>query len=174
MKGYTKIPNNMLIESQLTIPARYLYCVLLRYCGKDEWCYPSQKTLAKDLGCSDRHVRDLIKELEMQGLVYKKRKGYNRANNYKVAKSLTSDRKSSSIPVRNNDSALVEQSSSAQLGSVFPIHEGTTVPPNSTYLIGKDNNTFNHVGFEKMRQELIKKGILKDKKLTVNSQAPLS
>jgi len=174
MKGYTKIPNNMLIESQLTVSARYLYCVLLRYCGKDEWCYPSQKTLAKDLGCSDRHIRDLIKELETQCLVYKKRKGYNRANNYKVAKSLTSDRKFSSTPVRNNNSALVEQSNSVQLGSTFPIHEGITVPPNSTYLKGKDNNTFNHKAFEKFRQDLIKKKLIPDKKLTVNSQTPLS
>lgn len=159
MKGYTKIPNDMLCESQLSIQSRFLYCVLLRYCGNNEWCFPSQKTLAKDLGCSDRYVRELIKELETQGLIFKKRKGYNRANNYKVAKSLTSDRKPSSSPDK--------QIESPQLGSKFPLQQGTITPPNSTYLIGKDNNTFNHKGFEKMRQELIKKGILPDRKLTV-------
>lgn len=164
----------MLIESQLSIPARYLYCVLLRYCGKNEWCYPSQKTLGIDLGCSARHVRDLIKELEKQGLIFKKRKGYNRANNYKVAKSLTSDRKSGSLSIGNSNSSLVKQSSSPQLGSTFPIHEGTIVPPNSTYLLGKDNNTFNHKAFEKFRQGLIEKKLIKDKKLTVNSQTSLS
>jgi len=166
MKGYTKIPNNMLIESQLSIPARYLYCVLVRYTGKNEWCYPSQKTLAKDLGCSDRHIRDLIKELENQGLVLKKRKGYNRANNYKVAKSLTSDGKSGS----SSDKVVT----SPQLGSTFPLHQGTTTPPNSTYLIGKDNNTFNQKAFDKFRQDLIEKNLIPDKKLTIKGQRPLS
>ena len=39
IKGYTKIPNDILAESQLTIQARYLLCVLIRHCGKDDWCF---------------------------------------------------------------------------------------------------------------------------------------
>jgi biotin operon repressor len=78
---------------------------MLRYCGNNEWCFPSQKTLAKDMGCSDRYVRELIKELESQGLIFKKRKGYNRANNYKVAKSLASDRKPGSLPDKHIESS---------------------------------------------------------------------
>ncbi len=142
MKNYTKVPNEILGPSQLSIQARYLYCVLLRHCGQDEWCYPGQETLAKELRCTPRYVRELLSKLYTARIVYKKRKGFNRSNNYKVAKSLE----------------MYRNSGSPHLGSKFPLHEGNPVPPNSTYLKGKDKRSL--IGLEKMRRTLIEKKII--------------
>lgn len=146
MKNYTKIPNEMLNESQLPIPARYLYCVLLKYCGKNEWCFPGQKTLAKILGYSEEYIRKLLKKLYTAGIVSKKRRGFNRTNTYKVAKSLEINR----------------NSGSAHIGSKFPLHQGTTVAPKSIYLKGKGKRSLK--GLEKCRKELEKKGIMPPRK----------
>lgn len=173
MKDFTIIPNDMLRNSQLSVHARYLFCVMLRYCGKSDYCFPSQQTLANDLGYSDRHVRDLIKELERAGLVVKTRKGYNRANTYTVAKIIQSDRKSVSS-LNDGNASKTRKSDSVQLGTMIPIHQGSTLPPNSIYLKGKDNNSVSHKGLEKLRKDLIAKGILKDNPLKVSSKVPLN
>lgn len=141
MENYTKIPNKMLNKSQLSVQARYLYCVLLKYCGKDEYCYPSQKTLGKVLGYSQRHIRTLLNELIENKLVSKRRSGWNRANTYKVSKSLVANKKSGSV----------------HLGSKFPIHQGTKVPPKSTYLKGKGKRS--KKGLKKVKDILKKKGL---------------
>lgn len=118
MKNFTAIHNELFERSQLSIPARLLHCILLKYCGQDDHCYPSQKTLAENLGlCGSRHVRTLLNELINAGLVTKKRSGFNKSNTYKVAKDFVLDR----------------NGNSSHLGSKFPLHQGSTVPPKNTY-----------------------------------------
>ncbi len=143
MKNYTKIPNEILTQSQLTIPARYLYCALLKYCGNDDKCFPSQQTLGKDLGRTPRYVRELLGELISAGLVYKKRLGYNRANTYTVSKDLKT----------------YWNHGSYHIGTVFPLHQGNTVPDKSTYIKGKGKRSIK--GLEKMRKALIEQRIIK-------------
>ena len=143
MKGYTKIPNDMLNPSQLSIEARYLYCVLLRYCGKDEWCYPSQKKIGDDLGITERHIRNLLNELNSAGLMEKKRRGWNRSNTYHITKYLKTERNGISY----------------HLGNLVPFHNGNSVPANSTYLKGKDKRSIK--GLELLRNTLISKRIYK-------------
>lgn len=138
MNNYTKIPNEILTFSQLSISARYLYCVLLKYCGKDEYCFPSQKTLAKDLGLTDRQIRNLIKELAFTGIVFPTRRGWNRSNTYKISKLL-----------RNGNSYMI--------GSQIPLNQGNKIPPKSTYIKGKGKRSYR--GLEKLRDALIRKGI---------------
>lgn len=142
MKNYTKIPNEMLNQSQLSIPARYLYCVMLRHCGQDNHCFPSQATLGEEIGVTDRYVRSLINELISIGIVYKRRLGYNRANTYTVAKDLKRDWKNGSY----------------HLGTKFPLHQGTPVPDKSTYIKGKGKRSIK--GFEKLRKDLFEKRII--------------
>jgi len=150
MRNYTKIPNEIFEPSQLSIKSRYLYCVLLKFCGKDDHCFPGQKRLAEILKCSERYIRDLIDELEKSEILVKRRSGWNRTNTYTLTKDLTSNRKPSSAPLRN--------SISPQLGPVIPIHQGTPLPPKSTYLKGKDKRSLK--GLEKMRRVLEEKGII--------------
>lgn len=143
MRNYTIIPNEILGASQLSVQARYLLCVLLKYCGQDEWCFPSQETLAKEVGCSARYIRRLLEELLHAGVIVKTRRGFNRSNTYRVAKSFVVDR----------------NGSSCQLGSKFPLHQGNTVPTKSTYLKGKDKRSLK--GLENLRKTLVRKGLTK-------------
>lgn len=149
MKNFTVIRNEILEESQLTVPARYLLCVLLRHSGQKEWCYPSQKTLGKNLGYTPRYIRKLLKELEKYGLVVRKRKGFNKSNNYKVAKEYMFDRKQSS----------------PHIGSKFPLNQGITLPPNNTYIKGKDKKSI-----QTMREALESKGILRTSRLILKAK----
>lgn len=130
MKSYTKIPNEILNSNQLSVPERYLYCVLLRYCGNKDYCYPSQNTLGNALGYSERHIRGLLRVLEVAGFISRSRRGFNRPNTYRVTDALVSKGKPSSVPS--------EKPSSPHLGSAYPLHQGTEVPPNTTYIKGKD------------------------------------
>ncbi|MBI4226363.1 helix-turn-helix domain-containing protein [Candidatus Roizmanbacteria bacterium] len=159
MRNFTIIPNELLGESQLSIPSRYLYCVLLKYTGQNEWCFPSQKTLAKNLNCSDRHIRNLIEELEENELIYKVRRGFNRSNNYKVAKSLTYYRQSNG------------NSNSSHLGSMLPLHTGNEVPAKSTYLKAKAKRSVK--GLEKLRESMEEKGIIRRSEKRIGQKVSL-
>jgi hypothetical protein len=145
MRNFTVIPNQVFGESQLSIQSRYLYCVLLKHCGKNDFCFPSQITLGKILGCSDRNIRTLLAELIQSELISKQRRGWNRSNTYYVVKLLDTDR----IP------------SSYHSGSKVPVHNETPVPPKSTYLKTKDNNKYSLKGLESCRRTLEEKGIKK-------------
>lgn len=144
IKNFTIIPNQILGPSQLSASARFLYCVLLKYCGRDDSCFPGQTTLGGVLGFSDRHIRTLLAELIKNKLVSKKRSGWNRSNTYIVTKILETSRKYISTPSQN--------SNSSHLGSMVPIHNAPVVPPNNTYLKGKDKRSIK--GLEKLRKSL--------------------
>lgn len=139
MKNYTKIPNEILEKSQLSIPARLLFCILLKHCGNKDTCFPGQIRLAYSLGYSERHIRNLISELVEAKMVVVKRLGFNKSNTYKVSRD------------------LYRNSGSSHLGSAVPLTNGDTVPNNSTHIKEKDKNYFkNRAKLEKMRRELIK------------------
>ena len=154
MKNFTIIPNQILEQSQLSVSARYLYCVLLKFCGRDDSCYPSQITLGKILGYTNRYIRTLLAELIKVRLISKKRSGWNRSNTYHVVKLLDTDR----IPTSDTNSKPLRNSNSYHLGYVDPIHNETVVPPINTYLKGKDKSS--RKGLEKLRKDLVAKGII--------------
>ena len=117
MKNYTKIPNELLDESQLSFQARYLLCVLLKYAGKDDSAYPSQKTLGRIMNRSERQIRNILDELIVSKVVLKERTGFNKSNTYYLSKSYERDRKQGSYHLR----------------SMFPINRGNPFPTKSTY-----------------------------------------
>jgi hypothetical protein len=165
MKNFTIIPNQTFEQTQLSVPARYLYCVLLKFCGKGDFCFPSQITLGKILGYSDKHIRTLLDELIESRLVSKKRRGWNRSNTYYVVKLLDTERIPTSDTNKKSISPPIQTSSIPQLGSTVPIHNETPVPPINTYLKGKDKNSLK--GLERMREALISKGIVKPTTLVI-------
>ncbi|HNP89616.1 MAG: hypothetical protein BWY24_00166 [Microgenomates group bacterium ADurb.Bin219] len=183
MKDYTLIKNPILRASQLTINARYLLCVLLRYCGKKEYCYPSLKTLGADLGLSPRQVSVYIDELIDNGLVTKTRTGFDRSNTYKVAKSFIVENEEVVAAYKKSASNMDEKSDSAHIRSAFPLHSGSELPPNNTYLIVKDNNSYkvNPKTWAKFRTNLEERGIipktkpiLKKEKLTLQQSGNIA
>lgn len=151
MMGFTIIQNELLDESQLTISARYLLMVLIRFSGQDVSCYPSQKTLGKILNLSTRQIRTHLNELIQAELISKKRSGFNRPNTYIVAKEY---RKHTSAQPSNN-----EQPSSLQLGSAYPLHQGNQLPPKTTYR-KETNKRGSHKGFELLREAMIERRLL--------------
>lgn len=113
------VPNQLLENSQLSVQERYFYIVLLRFCGKKDYCFPSQKTLGKKLGYSDRQIRKYITKLISYGLISSTQKGFNRANTYYLSKEL--------------DLKTDRNSSSYHLGTRIPLHTGHDVPTKNTY-----------------------------------------
>jgi DNA-binding transcriptional regulator PaaX len=113
--------------------------------------------LGKDLGFSSRYIRTLLDELERENILTKKREGWNRSNTYRLTKSLTADRNSSSSKPKK-----YKKSSSPHLGSKFPLHQGTSVPPINTYLKGKDKKKMSKKGLEHLRKEMCKLRLMKD------------
>ena len=113
-KNFTQIPNKVLSSSPLSVPARYLMCVLLRYMMQKDFCFPSQKLLANDLNYSARYIRTLLKELVTHGYIRKVRTGFNKSNTYILG------------------SKLEGNYTSPDRGRVSPVHKGSKVPTNNT------------------------------------------
>lgn len=164
-KNFTMIPNVLLSECQLSIPARLLLCVLFKYSFQKDYCWPSQETLGKDLGRTPRHVRNLLKELENTGLIDPERLGWNRTNTYKISKNLQSTR----VPSEYDGNATSQQKqSSSHLGTIIPLHQGTTLPTKNTYGSRKENNGSNK-GLESMRHYMEERGLIKKSNLQLKS-----
>lgn len=145
MKNFTQIPNEILSKSKLSIQTRYLYCVMRKYCRQKNSCYPSQKTLAKDLGLCIRQVWNITKKLEDAGLIVeKKRRGFNKTNIYKLADISESEQKYTSSQERKSSSF---HSRSGVLNS-----NGSRIQDNNTNLIIKDINI--EKGVEKLRKKM--------------------
>jgi hypothetical protein len=119
--------------------------VLLRHCGKRDWCYPSQGLLAEEMGFKEtRSVRKYLRELEMAGIVLPKRKGFNRPNTYFVSKYLKIEEE------RYPDTS--------QIGSTIPLHRGARIPPKSKYIKGKDKRkSKEYKKLREMRNGLVRK-----------------
>lgn len=63
------IPDAILNEQALSMGAKFLYGFLVKLSADKGHCWPTQRALAKHLGCSEREVRNRIKELTKYGLV---------------------------------------------------------------------------------------------------------
>ena len=59
-RGFTQVPNFILQNDKLSIGAKLTHAMMLKYAWYDDHCFPGQKTLAKDIGTSDRSVRSSI------------------------------------------------------------------------------------------------------------------
>ena len=137
--SYTIIKNELLAASQLSIQARYLHMVLLRFAGQDDFCYPSQDTLATIMNLSVRRVRTYLEELCQNKLVRIDRSGYNRTNTYYVSKDFKT------YLVENDGKSV-----SPHIGSIFPLNNGNALPTKGTYRKRKDKN-ISELEIEKLR-----------------------
>src|SRR4051794_6280089 len=84
--GFTAVPNRILQNNKLSLGARMTYAMLLKYAWQDDFCFPAQESIAKDLGVTDRSVRTFLNELQDSGLITWKRKGFNKPNIYYLLK----------------------------------------------------------------------------------------
>lgn len=79
-QGFVQIPTLVVRDATLSPSARLLYAVLLSYAWGEGRCFPSQETLAADLGTTDRTVRRAQDELLVKGLISIERRGQGKTN----------------------------------------------------------------------------------------------
>ena len=83
-RGWTGVPNFILESKEISVGAKLIYAMLLKYAREMDECFPGQARLAKDIGASERSVRTWLKELENMSLVSIKQRGQGRPNLYTV------------------------------------------------------------------------------------------
>jgi DNA-binding transcriptional ArsR family regulator len=83
-RGWTGVPNFILESKEISVGAKLIYAMLLKYARELDECFPGQRKLADDLGSSERSVRSWLKELEGADLVSIKQRGQGRPNLYTV------------------------------------------------------------------------------------------
>jgi hypothetical protein len=81
---FAKLPLDILRlpNQELSFGAKCLYARMLLYAGTDGICNPSDRTLGREVGATDRHVRNFRTELRECGLLSWKRT--QKANSYRV------------------------------------------------------------------------------------------
>ena len=98
-KGFTQVPNHVLVSSKLSPGAKLTYAMLLKYAWQNDYCFPGQERLAKDMGVTDRSVRTYLQELATKQFVVIKQRGLGKPNLYELNLAVSAaDRKI--FPVR--------------------------------------------------------------------------
>ena len=82
--GFTQVPNYMLKCSRISPGAKLTYAILLSYAWANDYCFPGQELLAKDMGSGLRSVARYIKELEKEKFLTIKKLGQGRVNLYEL------------------------------------------------------------------------------------------
>lgn len=82
--AFAAFPTNIIRNGALSIGARLTYGLLLSYAWQQDFCFPAQEQLAKDLSVTDRHVRRFLIELRDKKLISWKQMGLNRPNIYYI------------------------------------------------------------------------------------------
>jgi len=89
---FTIVDSAVLMNEQLSIYDKAVYCVLCAYASNtNKSCYPSYQNIARKAGCSRRKVIDVIANLKAIGLIEKQQQfnavGENKSNLYVVKTS---------------------------------------------------------------------------------------
>ena len=83
-RGWTGVPNFIIESKEISVGAKLIYAMLLKYARELDECFPGQERLAKDMGNGERSVRRWLRELAKAGLINIKQRGQGRPNLYTV------------------------------------------------------------------------------------------
>ena len=83
-RGFTQVPNYVLESERISPGAKLTYALLLKYAWHNDFCFPGQERLAKDMGVTRQSVNAYIKELRKKGFIAVKRQGQGRPNIYEL------------------------------------------------------------------------------------------
>jgi DNA-binding MarR family transcriptional regulator len=81
-QGFTQVPNFLLRSSKLSAGDKMTFAMLLSYAWQNDFCFPGQARLAKDMGLHETNVRKHLKSLEASGLLGITRRGQGKTNIY--------------------------------------------------------------------------------------------
>lgn len=84
IKGYTSVPNHILVSSKISPGAKLAYTMLLKYAWEKDFCFPGQETLANDMGSGVRSIVRYMQELEKAGFLKIVRRGQGKSNLYEM------------------------------------------------------------------------------------------
>ena len=84
IKGFTQVPNHVLVSSKISPGAKLCYAMLLKYAWQNDFCFPGQERLARDMGVTDRSVRTYLQELQTEKFVVVKQRGLGKPNLYEL------------------------------------------------------------------------------------------
>src|SRR5512134_3446410 len=62
-QGFTQVPNHVLRSGNITPGGKLAYAMLLSYAWQNDYCFPGQERLAKDMGSGLRSVVRLSRSL---------------------------------------------------------------------------------------------------------------
>ena len=77
------VPNWLLLRDEVSPGAKLRYARLAQFAGEHGHCFPKQETMAKQLGCSARRVREYLRELKDLGLIAATQRGLAHPNSYR-------------------------------------------------------------------------------------------
>ena len=83
-RGFTQVPNHVLRSAMISPGAKLAYAMLLSYAWQNDFCFPGQDRLAKDMGAGARSVVRYIQELEKAQFVTIMKRGQGRPNLYEL------------------------------------------------------------------------------------------
>ena len=81
-RGFTMVPNHVLISTKVSPGAKLAYTMLLKYYHYNGEVFPGQERLAKEIGVSKRSVVTFIKELSDAKFITVQRRGQGLTNKY--------------------------------------------------------------------------------------------
>ena len=83
-KGYTMVPNHVLVSDRISPGAKLAYAMLLKYAWQHDYCFPGQERLATDMGVTRQSANTYIQELQRGSFINIKRRGQGRTNLYEL------------------------------------------------------------------------------------------
>jgi len=76
------VPNWIMRRKEISSTSKLLYGRLSQYSGKSGNCFPSRKSLSKELGVSIIRIDRAIKQLKECGLIKTKQRGLSKSSRY--------------------------------------------------------------------------------------------
>ena len=83
-QGFTQVPNFLLKSNKLSAGDKMTFAMLLSYAWQNDYCFPGQVRLGRDLGLHETNVRKHLKSLEATGLLAITRRGQGKTNIYEL------------------------------------------------------------------------------------------
>src|SRR5260370_13529704 len=84
VKGFTQVPNHVLVSDRLSPGAKLTYAMMLKYAWQNDRCFPGQERLAKDMGVTRQTANTYIQELQRQKFIDIKRRVQWQTNIYEL------------------------------------------------------------------------------------------
>jgi len=83
-KGFTQVSNKLLVPNGLDAYEKMVEIILKKHKMKNRYCWPSIKTIAEGVGCSESTVKKKIKSLNSKKWLGKTKSNKYKSNIYQI------------------------------------------------------------------------------------------